>query len=253
VGRKTRFEKWLEKEQKQKLLSIYEVTEIHPDGIMALSSDYHIGSKFAAEDEILDFYDYCKDRGVKHHILAGDLIDGVGVYKGQYNDLKIATLEGQADYFKEFVPKDGTKKYFITGNHEDKADKMVGISSGKLMERKDMKYCGHLYSRFKLDGEIVMDVVHPKGGSHYTVGYSLQKYLRQTDPKFYPDILNFGHFHKHVFANVYGVEGIMNGGFEYANDFIIRQQVGTDISGWIIEYKVTGKSLKMKLELVKLL
>ena len=246
------YQKWIENELKRdfRYYGLTKPLKVKTDGIFALCSDLHIGSRYSAEELIEEFFDEVRDRDCKVVFIAGDYVDGVGVYRGQLKDLKLSRLDEQVKRFESILPKK-IRYYVIDGNHEEKSARNLGIRVGDLIKRKDVKYCGEIFSRFRLDDKLILDIVHPRGAPAYSIGYPLQKYLRQTDPKFHPDILDFGHFHRHLWANAYGVEGFINGGFEYPNDFIMSQHAGSDLSGWIIEYEKDDKKLKLRPELIR--
>jgi DNA polymerase II small subunit len=97
----------------------------------ALISDVHIGSDTFLEDPWMQFIDwlngdYDDDNGhglvsrLKYVVVAGDLVDGIGVYPGQEKELHIMDIYDQyrkaAEYFDQF-PKH--LKIIITpGNHD---------------------------------------------------------------------------------------------------------------------------------------
>jgi len=99
--------------------------------VAALISDIHIGSDTFLEDRWMKFIDwvngdYNDDRShdmvsrLKYIVVAGDLVDGIGVYPGQEKELKIMDIYDQyrkaAEYFDQF-PKD-IKIIITPGNHD---------------------------------------------------------------------------------------------------------------------------------------
>jgi DNA polymerase II small subunit len=57
---------------------------------------------------------------IKYVVIAGDIVDGVGVYPGQENDLTITDIYGQYEYAAEMldkIPKD-VKVILSVGNHD---------------------------------------------------------------------------------------------------------------------------------------
>ncbi|WP_428982131.1 DNA-directed DNA polymerase II small subunit [Methanocella conradii] len=97
----------------------------------ALISDVHIGSNTFLEDRWLKFIDwlngdYEDDRShglvsrLKYVVVAGDLVDGIGVYPGQEKELSILDIYEQyskaAEYFDQF-PK-GLNIIITPGNHD---------------------------------------------------------------------------------------------------------------------------------------
>ena len=97
----------------------------------ALISDVHVGSNTFLEDRWLKFIDwlngdYEDDRShglvsrLKYVVVAGDLVDGIGVYPGQEKELSILDIYEQyskaAEYFDQF-PK-GLNIIITPGNHD---------------------------------------------------------------------------------------------------------------------------------------
>lgn len=96
---------------------------------VALISDVHIGSNTFLEDPWMKFIDWLNGDLETHHelveklkyvVVAGDMVDGIGVYPGQDKELHIMDIYDQyrkaAEYFDQF-PKH--LKIIITpGNHD---------------------------------------------------------------------------------------------------------------------------------------
>ncbi|MEM2027494.1 MAG: DNA-directed DNA polymerase II small subunit [Candidatus Bathyarchaeia archaeon] len=96
-----------------------------------LLSDLHVGSKMFMEKEFRHFVkwlrgevgeDYLRDLAgrVKYLVIAGDIVDGVGIYPQQYDELEIKDLYGQYERAAkelEEVP-DYIEIIIIPGNHD---------------------------------------------------------------------------------------------------------------------------------------
>jgi DNA polymerase II small subunit len=100
-------------------------------GKAVLTSDVHIGSSTFLEDEWYRFIDFLKgdtdneamaelSKEVRYLVVAGDLVDGVGIYPGQEMELKIQDVYQQykkaAEYFSE-IPRHITV-IISPGNHD---------------------------------------------------------------------------------------------------------------------------------------
>ncbi|UCG45205.1 MAG: DNA-directed DNA polymerase II small subunit [Candidatus Bathyarchaeota archaeon] len=97
----------------------------------ALISDLHIGSKTFMRKEFSRFLLWLNGKlgdknskdtanNVKYLVIAGDLVDGVGVYPGQLKELEIADIYEQyslASKFFEQIP-DSIELILIPGNHD---------------------------------------------------------------------------------------------------------------------------------------
>ncbi|MFW9950452.1 MAG: DNA-directed DNA polymerase II small subunit [Candidatus Thorarchaeota archaeon] len=98
---------------------------------IALISDLHIGSKEFEEKLFNKFLDFINGKidnpnfrdiasKIKYIIINGDLIDGIGVYPNQQEDLIISDIYKQYSAAAEYLSKipDYIKIFYISGNHE---------------------------------------------------------------------------------------------------------------------------------------
>ncbi len=98
---------------------------------LAIISDLHVGSRLFLEKEFLNFISWIngkygsdkqKEMGLrtKYLIIAGDLVDGVGVYPGQKDELKITSIKKQYDYAAYLLSKIRKDVTIIIapGNHD---------------------------------------------------------------------------------------------------------------------------------------
>lgn len=92
-------------------------------GKVAFISDTHVGSKYFNEKALDRFMRWLSGDGggeVKYLVICGDLVDGIGVYPNQEDELKIADVYKQFELASEFIeriPK-GIKIVYVPGNHE---------------------------------------------------------------------------------------------------------------------------------------
>ncbi len=87
-------------------------------------SDMHVGSKTFREDAWYSFVDWLKEEAKRINIgyllIAGDIVDGIGVYPGQESDLAIVDIEEQyrtAARCLSSLP-DGIHVVIAPGNHD---------------------------------------------------------------------------------------------------------------------------------------
>ncbi len=108
-----------------------EVGRAQRDVYAALISDIHCGSNEFLEDEFDLFIDWLGGRDVdssekqmvkqiKYLLIAGDLVDGIGVYPEQRSDLAIPNIHDQYAMLAEKLRKipDDVKILCIPGNHD---------------------------------------------------------------------------------------------------------------------------------------
>ena len=121
-------------------------------------SDLHVGSKSFLENDFLKFIDWLNGNiedevqkqivmKVKYLFMVGDLIEGVGVYPGQENDLKIKDYYMQYRKFVELV-SDIPKRINVIlcpGNHDavrlDEPQPILGRNLlGELLDNDNIFY-----------------------------------------------------------------------------------------------------------------
>ena len=88
-------------------------------------SDLHVGSKFFMEKEFDSFVSWLSNpdpiaRKIRFMILAGDIVDGVGVYPNQDKELDCLTIEEQLTKLEEVLSKipKNIKVFIVPGNHD---------------------------------------------------------------------------------------------------------------------------------------
>ena len=94
-------------------------------------SDIHVGSKFFLEKEFRKFLRWIKGESgteeqkkmaydVKYVFIAGDLVDGVGVYPTQKSELEITDIKEQYRAFSDLIKEIPADKHIIIcpGNHD---------------------------------------------------------------------------------------------------------------------------------------
>ncbi|MEA1966551.1 MAG: DNA-directed DNA polymerase II small subunit [Euryarchaeota archaeon] len=91
-------------------------------GCAALISDVHIGSDTFLGDAFSDFIDWLGNGSlpVQYLIIAGDLVDGIGIYPGQESELEIPDVYDQYRSAAEYlgrVPKN-IRIIIAPGNHD---------------------------------------------------------------------------------------------------------------------------------------
>jgi len=88
-------------------------------------SDLHIGSRYFMEDELNEFILWLSSpdpvaRKIRFILIAGDIVDGVGIYPNQDKELVHQTIEEQLKKTEELLSKipQNIKVFISTGNHD---------------------------------------------------------------------------------------------------------------------------------------
>lgn len=119
------------------------------DVCVAFISDIHIGSNNFLEKEFLDFIDWLNgnkkndlelSKKIKYLLVAGDLVDGVGIYPDQEKQLTIKNVIDQYNKLAEYLSKIRKDIYIILtpGNHD-------ALRLAQPQPVLDKKYAGSLY------------------------------------------------------------------------------------------------------------
>lgn len=72
-------------------------------GTAVLISDVHVGSDTFMEEEWRRFSDWLDDARPQYLLIAGDLVDGIGIYPGQDQELTIPNIDEQYDVFASML------------------------------------------------------------------------------------------------------------------------------------------------------
>ena len=104
---------------------VREKRKINENLSVAIISDTHVGSKTFIRERWEKFLNWLKsgedEAGtVKYLIIAGDLVDGIGVYPNQEEELEITDIFKQYEVFAEYLKEvpDYVKVMAIPGNHD---------------------------------------------------------------------------------------------------------------------------------------
>jgi len=238
-------------------------------------SDLHFGSKQFLGQYFNRFSDWINGRGenpelagkVKYVFVAGDIVDGIGIYPNQEKDLDVVDIFKQYEMFTDFVEElpDYIEVIVSPGNHDAvrRADPMpalskdilgcdvVSVGSPCTLSVEGLEHL--IYHGTSSDGWIAtlphLSYDHPEKvmieclkrrhlspifGSHAIVPEKLDYMMIER----VPDVVHFGHVHKNGYANHRGSLIINSGTFQDTTDFQQRQgHIPTPAKVPILEFK----------------
>ncbi|NLA38246.1 MAG: DNA-directed DNA polymerase II small subunit [Methanomicrobiales archaeon] len=89
-------------------------------GKVVMISDIHVGSDTFLDEAWNRFADWLQDSDAAYLLVAGDLVDGIGIYPGQENELTIKNIYEQYDVFAEMLRDLPSRIQIIAipGNHD---------------------------------------------------------------------------------------------------------------------------------------
>jgi len=224
-------------------------------------SDLHYCNIHSREELIALQYEIFKKEGIDTVFELGNMIDGEAWFN-KY-ELKAWGIEGQIAYLISHAPKiEGINTYFVTGDdHEGWLPKRVGLDIGGRMQesfrkadREDWHYLSHMESdiQFKTkEGECVVRLTHPGGGTAYALSYSTQKTVESLQGGEKPHVLIEGHYHKIGYWMIRNVHTMLAGCFEDQTTFMRKKKIQAMLGGWVVRMTLSknGTVLKFRPEM----
>lgn len=222
-------------------------------------SDIHFGQQAARPDLFRQAIKTFAQEGFKDVICAGDIIDGHGMYKGQEFEQIACGFDKQC--LEMYKALDGLPKLnysFITGSHDLSYQKKNGVSVGKELENKfGWRFIGDESGTIQYhtsNGPYSVKIVHPGGGTAYSLSYKLQRMIDSMAGGKKPQMIICGHYHKAEHLPGYrNVDAIQAGCIESQSAFMNRMGIAAMMGFWMVEI-VVGKPMdlanKVKTEFV---
>lgn len=220
-------------------------------GEIGVISDTHLCSDAERLDLVNLAYDKFAERGIKVVLHVGDLMDGLDVYKGHNQFVKVYGAQAQAAYaIKNYPKRDGITTYAISGNHDLSTYLKTGVDQmslvvngfdheGKHYEgRKDIVYLGQYAHRIILPQEVVIELIHPRGNTPYATSYKQQKRSEAMDRNLRPDVQLSGHFHTWNYIWLQGTHFFALFGLQDETEFFRRLGLPRGMGFMILHYSI---------------
>lgn len=218
-----------------------------------LLSDTHLGAKQCALDELWEFYDRAKDKGVECFIHCWDLVDGANVYSWQQFEQSEVGFEDQVKLVQERYPNIWVPTYYIWWNHSEAYLKWWGADITKAISlvRDDLINLGFYDATIKING-ITLQLRHWGWTSSYALDYKLNKFIDKIPAWKEPDIFALGHYHQALYALHRDIHWFMPWSFLKENMLSKRFQLGNTVWWWIVEIEKDEKwRSKINMEYLK--
>lgn len=210
---------------------------------LASVSDIHVGSKTFRKNEFKRMISWIKSssedsKQLKYLVLSGDVVDGIGVYPGQENDLELLNPVEQYGMLAELIseiPND-VKIFLMPGNHDvvrlPEPQPMFSEKIASMFPDNTVMlpnpYTLHVENKSVMiyHGMSLNDMVELIPGANFdTIGKAVEELLRRRHlaPKYggktplvpsmedrhvieeVPDVFITGHVHSHAVGNYRGV------------------------------------------------
>lgn len=217
-------------------------------------SDTHLCSRHQQLTHLKTIYNRFADEGIEMVLHAGDLVEGIRMYRGWEQEVLFHGADKQAEYATKVYPSGkGIRTYIISGNHDASFSTNAGVNVVRRVceNRHDMVYLGSYGAYLSLPGGVRAYLHHGAGGVSYSRSYKIQKAVENFAPENKPHIYISGHYHIACtlpdYRNVFAMHP---GAFQSQTEFLRRLGVSPDVGGWILEYRVDHK--KGYLDIVEL-
>lgn len=204
---------------------------------IGIVSDTHLGSKYQQLTYLREVYDWFADAGVRSVYHAGDLVDGVGVYRGQHGEIFLHSYEEQVKYAVDTYPRrQDMTTYVIGGNHDLAGLRVGGIDPLRVIaaRRPDVQHLGS-FSAWITIGGLRLYLLHPDGGGSYAVSYRLQKIIESFEGGKKPHILVAGHWHQRAYVDARNVDAFMPGCLQHQTPYEMRKALQPRIGALMLE------------------
>jgi predicted phosphodiesterase len=221
------------------------------EGIFAVISDTHVGSKYCLEDQIVDFVTRAyKEDGVRTIFHPGDILDGV-YHHSRWEESHHGYQAQSTRAAKVFPKLPGLRYVGIIGNHDETFEKESGLSVVASLPqvfrdagRDDFELIGArgAYIRYAPKGGrgILVELWHPIGGGAYAVSYKLQRHVEEYGVGQKPDFMFAGHWHQQCYIVRRGVHCFSSGTFHGGGGSFGKALGGAQaIGGWVVRYNQT--------------
>lgn len=220
----------------------------------ALVSDTHFWAKQSARDELWEFYDRAKEKGVEAFVHCWDIVDWCDVYWGQQFEQDKVWFSEQLEDIKQNYPNVWLPTYFIWWNHDEAYLKKNWVNICKAIEtvRQDLVNLGFYDARLKLNG-IDINLHHWGWSLSYAKDYKMKKYLESLPVEWQPDIFALWHYHTALYDLHRGIHWFMPWAFLKENLLAKRFNLDNTIWWWVIEIDKNEKGEdRINMEFIKL-
>lgn len=220
----------------------------------ALVSDTHFWAKQSARDELWEFYDIAKEKGVEAFVHCWDIVDGCDVYWGQQFEQDKVWFSEQLEDIKQNYPNVWLPTYFIWWNHDEAYLKKNWVNICKAIEtvRQDLINLWFYDARLKLNW-IDINLHHWGWSLSYAKDYKMKKYLESLPVEWQPDIFALWHYHTALYDLHRGIHGFMPGAFLKENLLAKRFNLDNTIWWWVVEIDKNEKGEdRINMEFIKL-
>ncbi len=213
-------------------------------------SDPHVCSKLTMWDVINTVAKHFRKAKLDAVMLPGNLTDGQDSYPGHFWELSVIGCDAQIKYTTEHWPDFGCPQYILGSStcHDGIFFKREGFEQVRAIceKRPDMIYCGLDAADIRIGNEtnhIIIRLMHPGGGSAYSISYKPQKIVEAISGGKKPHIIIVGHYHKLGYFQMRNVQVFLAGCLQAQTRFMQKRQLAAHVGAAIVEAKYINSSL----------
>ncbi|MBI5635911.1 DNA-directed DNA polymerase II small subunit [Candidatus Micrarchaeota archaeon] len=239
------------------------------DVSVAFVSDLHIGSKFFLKDHFTKFLEFLNGKGsekqreqaskIKYLLVAGDVVDGIGIYPSQEKELLTKDIFTQYEMFEEFMKSipEYIDVIVCPGNHDavrlaEPRPKLLPVFTKELGKFKNFHFVGspalvkiHGFSTLMYHGDSIYSTVGAMSKLNGAISQpdrAAVEWLKKRhlspiygdnpivpENKDYllideaPDIFHFGHVHHNAQRDYRGTMIVNAGCWQDTTDYQLKQ------------------------------
>ncbi len=235
--------------------------QVKEDVAIAFISDMHIGSKLFLQDKFMRFVNWLNGgveskkelaSKIKYVVIAGDVVDGIGIYPKQAQDLAVLDIYTQYKMFTNFIDAipDYIHVFVLPGNHDavQLAEPQPSISKELLggFSKDNVHFVPnpcyltlHGIEVLAYHGASLDSMIRAVPGCSYAYPEKAMTEIlrrRHLSPIYgynaimpsntdnlvidkVPDILNMGHLHRNGLSNYHGVNILNSGTWQDRTDY----------------------------------
>jgi DNA polymerase II small subunit/DNA polymerase delta subunit B len=209
-------------------------------------SDTHLCSRYQQLTALWDFYRLLGRRHINTCFNCGDVVDGMGVYRGQDFETFVHGADGQTEYAIDHYPKvKGVQTHVISGNHDLSFMATAGYNVvRKICEaREDMTFVGDYLAYIMID-TIKIALMHGAGANAYARSYKIQKVVENFSSESKPHFLFLGHYHvPNITPGYRNCESIQMSAFQAQTPYLATKGLQPWTAGLIVEIQTDDSGL----------
>lgn len=223
--------------------------------LVAFLSDTHLGSKLCRYHAIDTAYKIIDQEGVKTVYHCGDVVDGIGMYRGHHFELLKHSYQDQKwDVVDNYPKVEGVTTYMISGNHDASFLRAIGadILEAVAKERKDLIYLGQVEAEIEIAQGVRLRLWHPGGAPNYAKSYRLQRAIDSMEGGTKPNILAVGHYHYDFYMSHRNIHALQVPCFQGQSLYLKEKGLMPTVGFWLVELHIKDGSInRFKPELIK--